>query len=115
MPALDQDRRGGERRHMGAGAGAVGDVDRVGEPAQRGGLAQQVLRVAGHRRGDLGGHDKPAGPQPLGEGAGRGLIPSFIAKLAAQPRRKESAYMLCRFTAIARFGGAFSGQATPDR
>ena len=98
---------------MGAGAGAVGNVDRVGEPAQRGGLAQQVLRVEGHRRGDLGGHDKAAGPQPLGEGAGEGAKSVVHRQARSLPRRKKSAYMFCRFTAIARFGGAFSGQARP--
>ena len=68
----EKDRRGRERAHVGAGAGAVGDIDRIGEPAQRRRLAQQVLRVAGDRRGDLRGHDKAARPQPLGEGAGEG-------------------------------------------
>ena len=51
MPAPMQDRRGRQRAHMGAGAGAVGDVDRIGEPAERRRLAQEVLRVAGHAAG----------------------------------------------------------------
>ena len=55
---------------MGAGAGAVGDVDRIGEPAQRRRLAQEVLRVAGHRRRNLRGHDEAACPQPFFERAG---------------------------------------------
>ena len=78
MPASMQDVRGGERAHMGAGAGAVGDVDRVGEAPERGRLAQQVLRVAGDRRRDLRGHDKTAGPQPLGKACGAGVLPSFM-------------------------------------
>ena len=94
-------------RHMGAGAGAVGDVDRVGEPAQRRRLAQQVLRVAGHRRGDLRGHDKAACPQPLGKGAGQGDTSVAHGKLAALIRIRKSAYMLCRPAAIGRLIARF--------
>ena len=68
----DEDGGGRKRRHMGAGAGAVGDVDRVGEPLQRRRLAAQVLRVGRHRRGDFRGHDEPAGPHPLFERAQAG-------------------------------------------
>ena len=43
MPAATSMRGGDRRAHMGAGAGAVGDVDGVREPAQRQRLLQQVL------------------------------------------------------------------------
>ena len=49
----------------GAGAGAVGDVDGIGQPAQRPRLAQQVVGVAGDRRRDLGGDDELARAQQL--------------------------------------------------
>ncbi len=50
---------------MGTGAGAIGDVDRVGDVLERRRFAQKVLRIAGHRRGELRRHDESAGPQPL--------------------------------------------------
>ena len=70
MPAPMRIAAAAERPHMGAGAGAVGDVDRIGEPAERRRLADEVLRVAGQRRGDLRGHDEAACPQPFFERAG---------------------------------------------
>ena len=76
----EKDVCGRERAHMGAGAGAIGEIDRIGEPAQRRRLAQQVLRVAGDRRGDLRGHDKAARPASRSEKLrGRGELPSVMA------------------------------------
>ena len=114
---VDQERRRGERAHVGAGAGAIGDIDRVGEPAQRRRLAQQILRVAGHRRGDLRRHDKTARPQPLGKVAGQGgAIASFMCKLALQARgENESAYMLSACSAIARCPTLFWTRNTASR
>ena len=60
MPAAEQDRGGRGRAHMGARAGAVGDVDRVGEALERQRLGQEVVGVARGRRRDLGGHDEGA-------------------------------------------------------
>ena len=71
----EEDRRRGERAHMRPRAGAVGQVDRVGEPAQRQRLGEQVLRVTGDRRRNLRGHDETAGPQPLFK---RGLVGSVL-------------------------------------
>jgi hypothetical protein len=48
---------------MRAGAGAVGDVDRVREPGERQRLAQQILRLAGDWRRDLGGDGELPRPQ----------------------------------------------------
>ena len=44
MPAADQHGGGDRRAHMGAGAGAVGDVDGVGQPAQRQRLCSRSSR-----------------------------------------------------------------------
>ena len=40
----DEQGGGRKRAHMGAGAGAVGDIDRVGEALERRRLAQQIVR-----------------------------------------------------------------------
>ena len=58
-------RRRDRRRQMRARAGAVGDVDGVGETAQRQGLAQEIIGIARDRRRDLGGDDELAGSQQL--------------------------------------------------
>jgi hypothetical protein len=73
---------------MRARAGAVGNINGVREPPQRNSLAQQVLRVAGDRRGDLRRHHKAARPQPLGKGAGEGGNSVGHGKLAGQRGRK---------------------------
>ncbi len=65
MPCAHEQRGRDRGGHMGAGAGAVGDVDGIGEPAQRLGLAEEVLRVERDRRGDLGGDDEAPRPQRL--------------------------------------------------
>ena len=58
QPGLDQQRRRRQRRQMRPGAGAVGDVDGVGQALERGGLGQQLVAVGGNRRRHLGGDDK---------------------------------------------------------
>ena len=50
---------------MGAGTGPVGEVDGVGDAAQRQRLAHQIVAVARHRRRDFGGHDEAAGTQQV--------------------------------------------------
>ena len=60
-----KDRGGCERAEMRTCAGAVGDVDRVGEVLQRQRLVEQILRVAGHRRRDFRRYDETAGMDRL--------------------------------------------------
>ena len=60
MPSRASRDGGRERAHVRAGAGAVGDVDRVGEAFERPRLAQQILRIGRDRRHDLGGDDEAA-------------------------------------------------------
>ena len=104
---VDEDYRGRQRGHMGAGAGTVGDIDRIGEAAQRGCLAQQVLRVAGDRRGHFRGHDEPARPQPFGERSGEGGASIAHGKARFSSVGETSAYMFCRFPAIGRLALRF--------
>ena len=112
---VDQDRRSGERRHMRPRAGAISNINGVREAPQRNGLAQQVLRVAGDRRGDLCRHHKPARPQPLGEGAGKGGYSVGHGKLAWAAGAKGSAYIFWRLTAIVRFRAPFLDRKDRDR
>ena len=70
MPARDQHGGGDRRAHMGARAGAVGEVDGVREPAQRQRLRHQIVAVAGDRRRDLRGHDEASGAQQIGKARG---------------------------------------------
>ena len=92
-PAADQKGRRGERAHMGARAGAVGDIDRIGHALERLGLAQQVAGIARDRRRKLCGHDESALAQSVLENTGKGgaLLCWFIA---------QSAYMVCGGTSI---------------
>ena len=53
-------------------AGAVGDIDRVGQALERYRFAQKLLRIAGHRRRKLRGHDELALAQPVLQRAGEG-------------------------------------------
>ena len=55
---VEEKARRGERRHMGAGAGAVGDIHRVGQAFERQGLAHEFLPVERHRRRDFRRHDE---------------------------------------------------------
>ena len=68
MPFCCQDRGRRGRPHVGARAGAVGDVDRVGERAQRQRLPEQIVRVARDRRHHLGGEHEARRPQASLEG-----------------------------------------------
>ena len=52
---------GGDGGKMRAGAGAVGDVDRVGEAFERQRLGEQVGAVEGYRRRHFGGEHEAAG------------------------------------------------------
>ena len=49
-------------------AGAVGDVDGIGQALQRRGLGHQVGGVAGNRRRDLGGDDEAVGGELFFQG-----------------------------------------------
>ena len=60
-PVLLKDRRGRHRAKMGARAGAVGDIHRVGETLERQRLVEQILRLAGDRWRYFGGDDETAG------------------------------------------------------
>ena len=70
-PGADQQRRRRKGAHMGAGAGAVGDVDGVRKAAQRQRLGDEIIGIAGHRRHHLGGDDETAGREALREGLRR--------------------------------------------
>ena len=103
---------------MGPRARSVGHIYGIGEAAQRACLAQQVLGVEGHRRGDLGGHDKPAGPQPLCEGPGEGAAACVVhVQLAARNTRfrDPSAYMLYGRIAINALRPRFVDRKRPYR
>ena len=65
MPSRASIARRDRRRQIGAGAGAVGDVDGIREAAERPRLAQEVVGVARDRRRDLGGDDELARAQQL--------------------------------------------------
>ena len=65
MPSRTSMRGRDRRREVRAGAGAVGDVDGVGEAAQRQRLAHEVVGVARDRRRDLGGDDELPRSQQL--------------------------------------------------
>ena len=90
----EEERRRGKRAHVRPRAGAVGQIDRVGEPAQRQRLGEQVLRVTRDRRRNLRGHDEATGPQPLFK---RGLVGSvlnvhcWLAAGKGREKRKDSA------------------------
>jgi hypothetical protein len=55
---LEQKPGGSDRAEMGARAGAVGDIDRVGATFERRRLGNQVAGVAGSRRGDFDRDDE---------------------------------------------------------
>ena len=114
MPASSRRLGCGKRGHMGAGAGAVGDIDGVGQAFEAGRLAQEFLPVERHRRRDLRRHDEAA-VRPIlaksvlecrGEGATAGLVvhyllsfgrPRFAAAAAAnwhRARRANSTYII---------------------
>ena len=88
--ANEQARRG-QRAHMRARPGAVGDIDRIGEALDPRGLLQKFGGVAGHRRRQFGGHDETALTQAVLQGAGEAG--------AVLVHRGHSAYMLYRITA----------------
>ena len=46
MPCASQQSSRGQRAEMRARAGAVGDIDRVGEALERQRLVEEVLRIA---------------------------------------------------------------------
>ena len=58
---LDQHRRRRQRAQMRPRAGAVGDVDRVGQTFQRQRLGEKLLARGGHRRRDFRGDHKALG------------------------------------------------------
>ena len=87
----EQERRRGQRRHMGTRAGAVGHVDRVGYASQQCRFCEQLLRVARHRRRQFRGHDELALVEALLQRRGQGGGCLVV-------HRTLSAYMLYRTT-----------------
>src|SRR5262250_2789413 len=71
---------------MGAGAGAIGDINGVGEPFERNGLAQEFLGIAGQRRHQLRGHDEVPLTEPFSERAGEGGSAAMFVHVFAAAR-----------------------------
>ena len=69
-PLADQDRRCRERCQMRPGAGAVGDIDGVGQALERQGFGEKLVAVGGNRRGHFRGDDKALLAQLFLEGHG---------------------------------------------
>ena len=78
--------RCGQRAHMCPRAGAVGDINRVGEALEPRRLLQELGRVARHRWRQFGSHDESAVAQAVLQSAGEGG--------AVLVHRGHSAYML---------------------
>ena len=63
---------------MGARAGAVGDIHRIGEIFQRLRLGEQLVTIACDWRRDLGGNHEPAGSDRFLQVAAVGLYGHFL-------------------------------------
>ena len=88
---IEQELGCSQRGHMGAGAGAVGDIDGIRQAFEAGRLAQQVRAIERHRRRDLRRHDETA-VRPIaaksvlecrGKGAANGLVVHYWLSFAA--------------------------------